>query len=259
MIPLLIPPLTGLQILVTRPALQAEGLCKHIVDLGGTVLRLPALSIEAKSVELSAIHYDLLIFISSNAVQHGQAIVKAQSQARIAAVGSATAQALQTLGHNIDVTPEQAANSEALLAHPLLMNPPAKILIVRGNGGRELLRDTLTARGSTVDIAEVYVRQPATADAMQLALVTQQLQAGELDVISVTSVETLQALDAMFDPDTRQLAHACTLLAGSARIASAARDAGWQGECVIADSPEDARLVAALTRWYTRARSELLR
>lgn len=259
MIPLLIPPLTGLQVLITRPALQAEGLCKHIVDLGGTVLRLPALSIEVQPVALSATHYDLLIFISSNAVQHGQAILKAQPQARIAAVGLATAQALQALGYRIDVTPEQAGNSEALLAHPLLMNPPTNILIVRGNGGRELLRDTLTARGSTVDIAEVYTRRPAVTDATQLAAVTQQLQAGELDIISITSVETLQALDALFAPDTRQLAHACTLLAGSARIASAARDAGWQGECVIADSPEDVRLVAALTRWHTRARSELLR
>lgn len=259
MIPLLIPPLTGLQVLVTRPALQAEGLCKRIVDLGGSVLRLPALTIHATPVALPNTRYDLLVFISSNAVQHGQAILKAQPQARIAAVGSATTQALQALGHSIDVTPEQAANSEALLAHPLLMNPPANILIVRGNGGRELLRDTLSARGSSVDIAEVYARRPALADATQLAAVTQQLQAGELDIISITSVETLQALDAMFDPDTQQLAHTCTLLAGSARIASAARQAGWQGECVIADSPEDVTLVAALTRWYTRARSELLR
>jgi uroporphyrinogen-III synthase len=260
MIPLLIPPLTGLQILVTRPALQAESLCQRIEALGGAVLRLPTLSIEPREVVVPDTKYDLLIFISSNAVQHGQVILKAQPQARIAAVGSATAHALQALGHSIDVAPEQAASSEALLAHPLLLNPPPNVLIVRGNGGRELLRDTLVARGSKVDVVEAYQRVAAQPDVQQLAALKLQLHADALDVISVTSVDILQALDAMLDADTRQLAHHTrVLLAGSARIASAARAVGWQGECVIASSPEDTALISALVRWHTRARSELLR
>ncbi len=259
MIPLLIPPLTGLHVLVTRPVLQAEGLCQRIESLGGTTLRLPALHIEAQQAIIPDTRYDLLIFISSNAVQHGQAILKTQPQARIAAVGSATAQALQSLGHAIDVAPEQASSSETLLAHPLLLTPPPNVLIVRGNGGRELLRETLIARGSKVDVVEPYRRVAAQPDAQQLDTLRQQLQTDALDVISVTSVDILQALDGMFDADMRPLAHACVLLAGSTRIAGAARAAGWQGECVIARSPEDAELIAALVRWHTRARGELLR
>ena len=49
------------------------------------------------------------------------------------------------------------------------------------------------------------------------------------------------------------------MLAGSSRIAQAARDLGWQGECVLADSPEESSLISSLTRWHTRARSELIR
>lgn len=255
MIPYQVPALTGLQVLVTRPALQADPLCQRLMQLGGGVLRFPAINIEARAAELPTLTYDLLIFISTNAVQHGQAVLAAQPQARIAAVGAATTQALQALGHDIDITPEHAANSETLLAHPLLQTPPANILIVRGSGGRELLRDTLTTRGARVDAIEVYQRvavAPAAAD--YLALQTQ-LRAAQLDIISVTSVEILQALDALLDDELRELAHQCTLLSGSARIAQAARAAGWHGELIIADSPEDSALVTALTRWYTRARS----
>ncbi len=259
MIPLLVPPLNGLRVLVTRPALQAGGLCKRIETLGGMALKFPLLDIEPLQFTTPDLRYDLLIFISTNAVQHGQVLLSTQSQARIAAVGSATAQAIQALGHTIDVAPDHAASSETMLAHPLLMNPPPNVLIVRGSGGRELLRDTLIARGSRVDVVESYCRVAAQPDAQQLARLRQQLESDELDVITITSVEILDALTTLLDAHTLHLAYACILLAGSNRIAGAARAAGWQGECVIADSPEDAALITALARWHTRARSELLR
>jgi uroporphyrinogen-III synthase len=255
MIPLLVPPLAGLQVLVTRPAAQAEALCQRVVNLGGDVLRLPVLTIEPRAVTPPSTAYELLIFISTNAVQHGQAVLAAQPQARIAAVGAATALALQNLGHAIDITPEHAASSEALLAHPMLQRPPANVLILRGSGGRELLRDTLSARGSRVDVVEVYERIAAVPIAEQYQALQLQLQNGDLDIISVTSVEILRVLDALLDTETRELAHTCTLLAGSARIAKVARESGWCGEFIVADSPEDTALINALTRWYTRARS----
>lgn len=255
MIPLLMPPLSGLQILVTRPTLQAAGLCARIIELGGTAITLPALAIQARDVTPPAERFDLLIFISSNAVEHGIAILKTQPQARIAAVGAATTHALQSLDYAVDVAPERSANSEALLAHPLLQSPPPHILIVRGVGGRELLRDALLARGSQVEVAEVYERIPLTPDPEQYQAVKTLLHAGELDVISVTSIEILQALDAMLDADTKSSARQCVLLAGSTRIAAAARQLGWIGEHIIADSPEDAAMMTALTRWHTRGRS----
>ena len=222
-------------------------------------MRLPVLDIQPVNVAPPVASYDLLIFISTNAVQHGHAILAAQPQARLAAVGTATAQALIALGHRIDVMPEQAASSEALLAHPLLQTPPAQILIVRGTGGRELLRDTLTARGSQVTVAEVYARVAAQADATQLQMLHNQLVSGEIDVISITSADILRALHDLLDAPTHVLAQSCALLVGSARIALLARQLGWSGEYIIATSPEDAAMTSALTYWHTRARSELLR
>jgi uroporphyrinogen-III synthase len=255
MIPLLIPPLTGLQVLVTRPASQAEELCTRINELGGTALRLPVLTIKPIKIVSPTTRYDLLIFISTNAVMHGADILKSQVQARIAAVGAATAQALTAAGHAIDVMPQSAANSESLLQHPLLQTPPGRILIVRGQGGRELLRDTLIARGAQVAVAEVYARAISPPDTAQLDALTTQLGGGDIDIISITSVEILHALTELLDDQSRALAQRCTLLTGSSRIAMLARQQGWMGECIIATSPEDNAMMAALTQWHTRARN----
>lgn len=261
MIPLIMPPLAGLTVLVTRPAIQAQGLCEQIEKLGGTALRLPLLHIKPLAIAPLAESYDLLLFISTNAVIHGQALIAAQPQARLAAVGAATAQALLDLGHAIDVVPHQAASSEALLAHPLLQSPPPNILIVRGNGGRELLRETLQARGSAVAMVEVYERVEADLDTAQVQAVQAALQAGDVDVISITSVAILQALlsssrlhASAANPSLHEYVLNCTLLAGSARIAAAAKQAGWSGQYVIARSPEDSAMIDALTDWHTRAR-----
>lgn len=259
MIPLLIPPLTGLRILVTRPTAQAEGFCSRVIHLGGSAVPLPVLAIQAQAATLLDVRYDLVIFISTNAVLHGQAILQAQPQARIAAVGSATAQALQALGHTIDISPNHAANSEALLAHPLLLTPPARVLIARGVGGREFLYDTLSARGTQVDVIEVYQRVAVIPDAAQYQQIKTCLLEDQIDVIGVTSVDVLQALDALLDDEAKMAAQRCSLLVGSMRIAHAARQLGWHRELIIAESPEDAAMISALMRWHTRARSELLR
>ena len=64
MIPLVIPSLTNLRVLVTRPAHQAQALCKQIQRFGGNVLSFPVLEIKPLEVVLPVEAYDLLIFIS---------------------------------------------------------------------------------------------------------------------------------------------------------------------------------------------------
>lgn len=257
MIPYILPPLTGLHILVTRPAHQTEPLNSRLTSLGAQITALPALDIVAHDHALPSQPYDLLIFISSNAVRFGQPLLATQPQARIAAVGSHTAEALLATGQQIDIAPETASSSEALLNHPLLITPPKNILIVRGLGGRTLLQETLTARGSQVDVIEVYQRIPHQPDPQQLQHIQTQLEGGLIDLITLTSVEVVHAVQDLFGSHIAQ--RNIGLLAGSARIAQAAHALGWQGETILADSPEDGQLISALTRWHTRARSELVR
>jgi uroporphyrinogen-III synthase len=101
----------------------------------------------------------------------------------------------------------------------------------------------------------VYERIAVTPDIAQSQALQTQLLNDALDIITVTSIDILRALEATLDAEARALAQRCILLAGSKRIAQAARESGWQGEHIIADSPEDNTLVTALTRWYTRARN----
>jgi uroporphyrinogen-III synthase len=263
MIPLQVPPLTGLSVLVTRPAQQASELCTRINALGGDAVLLPVLEIVPRVAASSEQAHELLVFISVNAVKHGLHVLQSQFELatlagftpHIAAVGAATAALLAEHGYRADITPLTQASSEGLLEHESLQTPPATVLIVRGQGGRELLRDTLTARGCTVTVAEVYERLPASPAAEQLNAVLALLRSTELDIITVTSIDILQALDALLSPADQVLAHRVSLLAGSARIAAQAKQFGWQGECVVSSSPEDKALLGSLVRWRTRARN----
>jgi uroporphyrinogen-III synthase len=143
---------------------------------------------------------DWVIFISSNAVNfalHGNdgKIRELCLNARVAAVGQATANALQRAGIIASAVPEQGFNSEALLAMPQLQPLQGqRCLIIRGVRGRELLAETLRARGATVDYLDVYERQPPSTDPAELIDL---LQSKTLDVISITSAEALQNLLAM--------------------------------------------------------------
>ena len=73
MIPRIVPPLTGLTVLVTRPAAQCAVLCAEIERQGGSAIAFPAVEIEPVAVQaaVSSADYDLVVFVSVNAVEHG--------------------------------------------------------------------------------------------------------------------------------------------------------------------------------------------
>ena len=143
--------------------------------------------------------YDLAVFVSVNAVQMGLERILDQrdwpEHTQIATVGARSAEALTAYGLSVDLVPEHQFNSEALLALEELEDMSGRdVVIFRGNGGREVLRDTLLERGAEVEYVEVYRRVCPTVDA---GLMQQLLQPGYLDYITITSNEALQNLFAM--------------------------------------------------------------
>lgn len=253
--------LSGLGVLVTRPAAQADGLCAALGQLGATVLRLPALDIvpAAAPAALRAAagpldRYRWVIFVSANAVLHGASLLAAlpaQGGPGLLAVGPATAAALAAAGHPVVRPPDGAYDSESLLAGPTLRDVNgAQVLIVRGEGGREHLAESLAARGARVDHAAVYRRElPATTSLLveQVARAETALARGELQVITATSGE-------LFDNTLRLLTDHSALrrvawLAGSRRIGDRIREVGFSGDLIVAERPDDAGLVDALVFW----------
>lgn len=242
-------PLKGLNIVVTRPRDQAVGLTQSITELGGNAILLPLLEITpaTDASELNALKqhlstYDLLIFISPNAVRYGMdALGTVPNNVRVATVGQSSAQALRDRGISQVIAPTERFDSEALLALPVLQNVANwKVAILRGNGGRELLGDTLKAHGAQVDYVACYARSKPTLDADSV------LKANP-HALNVTSSEALGNLwQGLTDAHKVRLAN-LPLFVPHARIAELAQQQGWKN--VILTEAGDDGLLAALVAW----------
>jgi uroporphyrinogen-III synthase len=167
--------LAGRGIVVTRPRAQASALAQSIAAHGGAALLYPTVEIEASTDLLAGqqiidglAQASLAIFVSPTAVQEGLRLVRQRvawpAHLRVAAVGGATRRELERNGYTQVIAPETGADSEALLALPQLAHVSGqRIVVFRGEGGRQLLGDTLAARGASVTYAQCYRRiRPAT-------------------------------------------------------------------------------------------------
>ncbi|MDD1648838.1 MAG: fused uroporphyrinogen-III synthase HemD/membrane protein HemX [Methylococcaceae bacterium] len=231
-------PLTGFTVLVTRPAGQAGGLCELITEAGGEAIQAPLLSIEpiedpsaALALLNPSIAWDWLIFVSANAVRFAAALGgwtwRDAGNSRIAAVGEATAAALAAAGFQVDLVPDPPFDSESLLADPRLAGVQGqRLLIVRGEGGREHLADVLRERGAEVGYAEVYRRVPVPA--AQFLPVLAGWPEIRHDAVVITSGEALHRLTELLRESGLDSLPRPPLVVPGERLASIAREQGWR-------------------------------
>lgn len=246
--------LQDLTIVVTRPQNQSERLCELIRGCGGTVLSYPVIQIaQPENKEFLKIidqlqEYDFAIFVSANAVHQGFQYIKTlPSHVKIAAVGEASARALQSHGIQADIFPTKIYNSEALLQLSAMQTVKGKrIVIFRGVGGRELLADTLRQRGADVAYVECYRRiMPQTSPEALLQL----WQNSALDILVVTSNDGLTNLYDMVGEAGRAALLDTPLLLVSQRTKSLAHDLGFKASLVVADKASDQAILNALIQW----------
>src|SRR5450755_2059224 len=201
--------LDGRGILITRPARQAAGLARQIAAIGGNPVMFPAIVIlppeDRKALEQAQrelARYDFAVFVSANAVEYGIGDPAAWPPRLVAlAPGPGTAAALAAVGIGNVRLPATTMDSEGLLALPELSAVAGKrVVIFRGGGGRELLGETLVARGAIVVSVDCYRRARPGANAAGLE---EALRAGRVDAVSLTSSEGLDNLWALLGPDAR--------------------------------------------------------
>jgi len=255
-------PLAGRGIVITRPDRQAAGLAALIDAAGGHALRYPTIEIEPlRTARLDALlgrlaDYDVLVFISRNAVEQGLARIRESGMALspvpgrpvVAAIGAGTRRALETEGFATVIAPEGPADSEALLAEPALANVSGKrIAVFRGEGGRETLAAGLRARGATVDYAECYRRRAPALDPQPL--IAQWLR-GEVHAVTVSSGEGLANLAARLGETARTLLVALPVFVPHPRVAEQARALGAADVVVSGAADED--VLAALVAYFRR-------
>jgi uroporphyrinogen-III synthase len=210
-----------------------------LTQRGAVAVAFPTVAIEAVPLgadvraALVAQPVDWVIYTSANALEQALAQTGRLARAATAAIGRATARAVEAAGIHVDAIPATGADSEGLLALPAFAEPSGqRIVIFKGVGGRDALRAELVRRGATLVVGSVEKLANACAT--------------ESAVVAVTSVEVLESL-LQLAPESRvpHLGDA-TLLAPGDRVAAAARRHGWRGPIVVARSAEDEAMLDAL-------------
>lgn len=252
-------PLTGMRVLVTRPRHQAEHLATLIERLGGVAIRFPTVEIAGPQDPgaLAGIvdrldEFDMAIFVSPNAVTRALELIHARrgslpARLAVAAVGQGSARELKRLGIESTIAPSERFDSESLLALSALEAVAGKkIVIFRGEGGRELLGATLAERGAHIEYAECYRRVQPEADTA--ALVRQWARNG-VDIVTITSVAGLKNLHAMLGEPGRRLLLTTPVVVVGRRVAEACRELGFAQPPIVAAEASDAAIVAAIEAW----------
>ncbi|MBB6132501.1 uroporphyrinogen-III synthase [Massilia aurea] len=254
-------PETARVVVVTRPRAQADALAQAVAASGRTAVLLPLLEIspveDAAPLRAALAELDrfaLVAFVSPNAIDAAFAHIDAWPAAvPVAIVGDGSRAALARHGVTGDActifSPADSAHSDSehlLQRLDLASYAGKRVLIVRGDGGRELLADALRAAGARVEPVAAYRRATPVLTA-ELATRLRALLAQPNDWI-ITSSEALRGLaglvQAIDDDALMARLQQQRLIVPHARIAQTARDLGL--EHVRLTGSGDARLLAAL-------------
>jgi uroporphyrinogen-III synthase len=247
--------LTGKRILVTRPRRQADDLYDLLSAEGAEAILFPTIEIaplDDPSVldraldQLATGDYDWVIFTSVNGVSACQAQLQHSGRganifaaAHIAAIGPATARALQELGVQVDFVPQEYVAERIL--DGLGNVGGQRILLPRAELARPALAEALAACGALVDEIPVYQTLQPPPDPAGLAA----LQHGP-DVITFTSSSTVRNFVALAGAE---IGPAVTIACIGPITAATARELGLPVHIVARDYTVPG-LVQALKEYF---------
>lgn len=243
------PDLAGMAVLNTRPERTANELTEAVRTRGGEIVAFPVLEIVPRKSEAVAADADTLpaadvtIFVSRNAAEFGSGF----ASGRIAAVGPATAEALEARGLKVDIVPVGGFDSEHLLKDPDLVNAEDRSFrIVRGDAGRELLADELSRRGGRVDYLAVYERRRPSYSDEELDEIAERINGGDIGAIVVMSVQSLENLDALIPAKCAEAFQRTPLVTPAARVIKELRMRGPDRPAALAASPRPDDILDAI-------------
>ena len=244
--------LAGLNIINTRPVNRAQPLTDALIQKGALVTAIPlveniplALSAEHRQYLLNLDLYDVVFVVSPTAAKLGLALLSDYwPQWPIAvqwlAIGEATAEVLHQYGLQAIVPTQET--SEGLLQLPCLqqLQQGQKMLVLRGQGGRNLVRDNLQQQGVKVDYLDLYQRQ-VPINSQQLWQQRKTLP----DLVVITSGEILQSWQQLVGQAFKRI----PVVVISARLANLAQQLGCE-QIITAHSTRSEDIINAIQQWH---------
>lgn len=249
--------LGGRHVVVTRPAGQAAHLATALAERGAIPVLFPVLAIsdldDVTPVLDAAIRldtFDLAVFVSPNAIEKALGLILPRrawpATLRVAALGKSSERELARHGIRDVISPQMRFDSEALLELPELIDVRGRrVIIFRGDGGRELLGETLQARGAVVEYVCCYRRAAPDLDAAPLLKLWEE---GRLDAVTLTSSEGLRNFFNMVGRLGQAWLKKTPAFVPHVRIAEQARALGLSN--VIPTAPGDDGLLAGLMQYF---------
>ena len=246
-------PLSGLHILITRPVKPASRTAERLAALGATPYIFPTILIEppadigqVKAALSSLQSIYAIIFVSPSAVETVlKDNVKLPISIKVFAPGLGTSEELYLHGVSNVLIPQKNFDSEGLLELSELQSDfvnGQRILIFRGNGGRELLLDELRKRGAQVEAITAYRRSiPTTSPAGLLEL----LKVKKVTAVSIMSSSAVKNLVTLVpEQDRKNILFSLPVYASHKRIKDTAEELGFLD--VVETDPGDKGLITTL-------------
>ena len=240
-------------VVLTRPQADSERLSETLQNEGFQTRVMPIITIEAiptaEQAPAPSISDDALcIFISANAVrfglpQLGSALAR-DSDLTVIAVGNKTRDTLAAEGIQAQVPVR--ADSEGLLAMPALSAPDSRdVVIVKGEGGRELLASELTGRGARVTEWACYRRCWPEVDVSGLMEISAGL------IFQASSGEMVSRLSELLAGGGQADLFQSSIIVPSDRVARLATEIGW-GQVIRAKDASGDAFIRALKQHTAR-------
>ena len=243
--------------MVTRPAGQAAHFATALTEAGAIPVLYPVLEISdiedtgpVLDVAIRLDTFDLAVFVSPNAIEKALALILPRRSwpagLRVAALGKSSERELARNGICDVISPPLRFDSEALLELPELIDVRGKrVIIFRGDGGREVLGDTLKSRGASIEYVSCYRRTRPQLDPAPLLKLW---EVGQLDAVTLTSSEGLRNFHDMIGRLGQAWLKKTPAFVPHVRIAEQAQALGLS--IVVATEPGDDGLMSGLVQYF---------
>jgi uroporphyrinogen-III synthase len=238
------------QVLVTRPAHQSQQLCDLLIEAGFKPIAFPTIEIvplpldRNKKLKLENIStFDYVLFISVNAVHQVIAYktLWPSENTRYIAIGPKTAEAMM---NDLAITPN-IISSKPFSSEQLMTKLPSqladkRILIVKGEGGRDFLADELKSKNMIVETLDTYQRSLPTN-------IVPNLKHFDVTYITITSILALKNLTLLLQDDFSTMSKRCIFVLFSERIEHYAKQIGCT-HTIVANNADNNSLVQAIKK-----------